>query len=106
MEKKIGQLIQERVKAERMEVTAFAKAINKERSNVYDIFKRDNIDIELLKKIGQVLGHDFFEDLLNPETKEKLMMKKGITKKVLLEIELTDDEINYLNIEDRIMNRE
>ena len=49
MEKIIGQLIKERVESLNMEVTAFAKAINKERSNVYDIFKRDSIDTKLLK---------------------------------------------------------
>lgn len=104
MKKKIGQLIQERVKAEKMEVTAFAKAINKERSNAYDIFNRDNIDIQLLKKIGQVLNYDFFQDLLAPETKQMLMMRKGVTKKVLIEIELTDDEIDFLNLEKKIVN--
>jgi len=106
MNKKIGQLIQERVKAQRMEVTAFAKAINKERSNAYNIFDRDNIDIQLLKDIGHVLGHDFFEDLLEPETKKKLMMRKGITKRVLVELDLTDDEINYLGLEKRIINQQ
>ncbi|MDR1370155.1 MAG: hypothetical protein LBJ72_08555 [Dysgonamonadaceae bacterium] len=104
MKKKIGQLIEERVRAEKMEVTAFAKAINKERSNAYDIFKRDNIDIMLLKKIGQVLDYDFFQDLLAPETKQMMMIKRGITKKVLIEIELTEDEINFLNIEKKLIN--
>jgi plasmid maintenance system antidote protein VapI len=102
MEKKIGEIIKERLEASRMEVTAFAKAINKERSNVYNIFSRGSIDTELLKKIGHVLGHDFFEDLLEPETKQKMMMRKGITKKVLLEFELTEEEIKFLNIDNKI----
>lgn len=106
MNKKIGQIIQERVEAEKMEVTAFAKAINKERSNAYDIFKRDSIDTMLLKKIGQVLNYDFFQDLLEPETKQKLMMKKGITRKVLVELELTDKEIDFLNLEKKLINYE
>ena len=102
MKKKIGQLIQERVEAEKMEVTAFAKAIHKERSNAYDIFKRDSIDTDLLKKIGRVLHYDFFQDFLEPETKQMLMMKKGITRKVLIEIELTEDEIDSLNIDKKL----
>ena len=104
--KKIGQLIQEHVEAEKMEVTAFAKAINKERSNVYNIFKRDSIDTKLLKKIGQVLRYDFFQDLLEPETKQMFMTKKGITRKVLVELELTDDEIDFLNIDRKIITQE
>jgi len=105
MKKKIGQIIQEHVEAEKMEVTAFAKAIHRERSNAYDIFKRESIDTELLKKIGQVLRYDFFQDLLEPETKQKLMMKKGITRKVLIEFELTEDEIDSLNIDKKLQNK-
>jgi len=104
MNKKIGQLIRERVEAEKMEVTAFAKAINRERSNAYHIFNRDNIDIQLLKEIGQVLNYDFFQDLLSDETRKMFMMKKGVTKKVLVEVELTDDEIEYLKIDKKLIN--
>jgi hypothetical protein len=105
MNKKIGQLIQERVEAGKWEVTAFAKAIQKERSNVYDIFKRESIDTDLLKKIGQVLMYDFFQDLLEPETKKMLMLKKGITRKVLVELELTEKEIELLNLERKIVEK-
>jgi hypothetical protein len=103
MKRKIGQLIQEKVEAEKMEVTAFAKAINKERSNAYDIFKRDSIDTDLLKKIGQVLHYDFFQDLLEPETKKMLMAKKGITRKILVELELSAEEIDILKIDKKIV---
>ena len=106
MKKKIGQIIQEHVEAEKMEVTAFAKAIHKERSNAYDIFKRESIDTELLKKIGQVLHYDFFQDLLEPETKQMLMREKSITRKVLVEFELTEDEINSLKIDKKLINKE
>ncbi|MDR2915586.1 MAG: hypothetical protein LBV74_12265 [Tannerella sp.] len=105
MEKKIGEIIKEHFEASKMEATAFAKAINRERSNVYDIFKRSSIDTGLLKKIGHILKHDFFEDLLEPETKRMLMMKKGVTKKVLLEFELTDEEIKFLDIENKIIEQ-
>ena len=103
MNKIIGEIIREHFEASNMEATQFAKAINRERSNVYNIFKRDTIDTGLLKKIGQVLRHDFFVDLLEPETKKMLMMKKGITKKVLFEFELSEDEIQFLNMEQKII---
>ena len=60
MDKIIGQLIEERVKSVNMDVTEFAKQIGRERTNVYNIFKRSRIDTGLLKKIGQVLEYDFF----------------------------------------------
>ena len=41
----------------------FAKELNCDRRNVYRIFKKENIDIHLLARISQILGHDFFRDL-------------------------------------------
>ena len=34
-----------------------------ERTNVYNIFKRKNVDIALLKKICIILSYDFFKEL-------------------------------------------
>jgi len=110
MNKIIGQLIKERVEAVNMEVTAFAKLINKERSNIYDIFKRDSIDTKLLKKIGQVLDYDFFQHLIEKETIEKLRIQEITRKsKVLLEVEISEDEIMKIGFEERvfkILNKE
>jgi len=103
MGKKIGQLIKERFEASGMEATQFAKLINKERSNVYNIFQRESIDTELLKKIGQVLRYDFFVDLLEPQTKKMLLMRQNITNKVYFECDLSDEELKDLNIEDKII---
>ena len=40
-----------------------AEQLHCERTNVYDIFKRDDMNAELIGKISVILGHDFFEDL-------------------------------------------
>ncbi len=34
-----------------------------ERTNVYDIFKRSDINIKLLQRISVILEYDFFKDL-------------------------------------------
>lgn len=104
MNKKIGQLIEERVKAQKMGVTEFANKISKERSNVYDIFKRDSIDTNLLKKIGQVLQHDFFQYFLEPETVQKIKISEDIKKsKILVELELNEDEIMKIGFEEKVL---
>lgn len=103
MKKNIGKLIQERVKSQRLGVTEFAKLINKERSNVYDIYKRDSIDTDLLKLIGQVLDYDFFQDLLEPETINKIIIKNSISNKILVEVELPESEFKQINITERII---
>lgn len=40
-----------------------AKELHCDRRNIYRIFLKDNIDIELLGRISQVLNHNFFKDL-------------------------------------------
>lgn len=40
-----------------------ARELNCDRRNVYRIFNRANIDIELLGRLSLILGHDFFADL-------------------------------------------
>ncbi|MDD4699198.1 MAG: hypothetical protein PHV07_02935 [Oscillospiraceae bacterium] len=103
MSKKIGTLIRERVKAVNMDVTEFAKLINKERSNVYDIFKRDSIDTDLLKKIGQVLDYDFFQDLLSPETIEKILITHSVSNEIFIAIKLSDADIAKVNLREKII---
>ena len=34
-----------------------------ERTNVYDIFKRDDMNVNLLAKLSVILHHDFFKEL-------------------------------------------
>lgn len=43
-----------------MKGTEFASLINRDRQVIYDIFKRESIDTELLQQISKVLNHDFF----------------------------------------------
>lgn len=63
--KTIGEMINEEVRRQQISIVDFAKMINYTRTNAYNIFKRNNIDIELLKRISTVLNHNYFEDLAN-----------------------------------------
>lgn len=44
-------------------VNWLAKELNCCRENVYDIFRRPNIDMELLRRLSVILKHDFFADI-------------------------------------------
>lgn len=105
MQKIIGQLIEERVKAQKLGVTEFAKLIGTERSNVYDIFKRSSIDTDLLKKIGQVLEYDFFQDLLEPETLKEIVLRHSMTNRIYVELSLSDEDVKNLGIEDKVVRK-
>lgn len=44
-------------------VSWFARQINCHRTNVYDIFNRESIDVALLIRISHVLNYNFFADI-------------------------------------------
>jgi hypothetical protein len=56
----VGKKIKEEIRKQNFSVTLFAKKINRSRNVVYDIFKRESIDTDLLNKIGKILNCDFF----------------------------------------------
>lgn len=41
----------------------FAGELHCDRRNAYNIFERRNIDVEMLRRVSVVLGHDFFKEL-------------------------------------------
>ena len=59
----IGQRIKEVLAKQHRPVTWFAKEIQCERTNVYNIFSRKDISTGLLQKISITLHHDFFKEL-------------------------------------------
>lgn len=56
----IGQLIEAELRRQERSITWFAKKLFCDRTNVYNIFKRQSIDTETLLRISQILHHDFF----------------------------------------------
>lgn len=56
----VGKKIKEEIHKQNFSVTLFAKKINRSRNVVYDIFRRESIDTDLLNKIGKILNCDFF----------------------------------------------
>ncbi len=59
----IGQHIHTILKRQERTPTWLASKICCSRQNVYEIFKKQNIDVELLKRICSVLSYNFFYDL-------------------------------------------
>ncbi len=59
----IGREIQRELHRQERTVSWFARQLNCDRTNVYDIFKRNNIDVQLLIRISQILHHNFLRDL-------------------------------------------
>lgn len=60
----IGRLVKTVFERSGMTVSDFARHLNCERTNIYTIFKRRTIDVELLVNISKILNYNFFEDIL------------------------------------------
>lgn len=61
--KSIGEIIEKEVRKRNIPIKRFAELISCQRNNVYDLFKRSKIDIIQLKRISEVLNHNFFSRL-------------------------------------------
>ena len=83
----------------RFSITEFAKKINTNRNNVYDIFTRKTIDTGLLLKIGEVLDHDFFQYYITDNTKSWIVNEKQ-------NIYTTNSEIKKLNKKISVLEKE
>ena len=59
----IGVLIKRRLKSRNQTAAWLAEQIPCDRSNIYNIFSRNDINSGLLQRISVVLEHDFFLDL-------------------------------------------
>ena len=76
-----GEKVQEYLKASGMSVSEFARQLNCHRQNVYDIFKRQDIDLPKLKRISKILKHDFVTELYGAET-PKVTLKLAVTVEI------------------------
>jgi len=59
----IGQHIKEVMRRQGVTATKLAVDICCTRPNMHKIFRKDNIDIALLRRISEALNYDFFKDL-------------------------------------------
>lgn len=64
-----GKSIEKAVRERGITVAEFARRIEKSRENAYDIFKRKDLDTELIRTISKVLGHDFLAESLGKQNK-------------------------------------
>ena len=73
----IGQRIREVLSQKHKPVTWLAREIDCERTNVYNIFRRQDIDTELLMRISVILHRDFFA-IFSKEAKRKISANPAI----------------------------
>ena len=60
----IGHLIKSVFDKSGMSVSELARQLHCERTNVYTIFKRRTIDVELLAMLSEIRNHNFLDDAM------------------------------------------
>ena len=100
----IGERIRLVFKKTGWSVAYFAQQIQKDRTIAYNIFKRKIIDTSLLYDISMALNTDFFQyfsdclaennKLIRMEKEKKSSPHPVKKKKILLELEITEEEYN------------
>ena len=73
-----------------LSVAQFAKLMNCDTSNIYNLFRRKKIDIELLIRVSKVLNHDFVEEICANNGYSR--NKTGNKVSIILEINAVDFE--------------
>lgn len=60
----IGHLIKAIFDESGMSVSELARQLHCERTNVYTIFRRRTVDVELLAMLSEILNHNFLDDAM------------------------------------------
>ena len=63
MDLHVGNMIREELERQERSISWFARKLSCSRTNVYNIFSRENIDLVLLIRISRILEHNFLEDI-------------------------------------------
>jgi transcriptional regulator with XRE-family HTH domain len=82
----IGYLIKEKVKERKLHIVDFAKALHCDRSNIYDIFERKCIDVELLIRISKILDYNFLSIYYEREVRFDFDPENDKNYKLIIEI--------------------
>lgn len=60
----IGQLVKSVFDSSHLSVSELARQLHCDRSNVYSIFQRRSVDVELLAKLSKILHYNFLEEAM------------------------------------------
>lgn len=95
----IGKVIATKAKELRIGPTELGEMIGTSKQNVYSIYRRNSIDAELLQKISEALGYNFFQLYIErlPEQIKGQTGQIAALKKELSEIKERYELLKQLN---------
>ena len=94
----IGSIIEQKFRESSMTVQEFSNKINRERTTVYGIFKRETIDIETLIRISHALNFDFINEIY---FNQKTVLQKPQT--IFIAVEVDKNLLSKLDLPDNFI---
>ena len=88
----LGKLIQSFVRKNHINSAELARKLGKTRQNIYDLYKRDDIEVKLFLSISEILQHDFIDDLYPSNEKKTDIDTIFDTLKLLVEEKLKQND--------------
>jgi len=62
-----GEILQEAIKNSGISITRIVEELGITRPTIYRKFKEDILDVNFVKNVGQIIGHDFSQDFTMPQ---------------------------------------
>ena len=62
-----GEIMQEAIKNSGISITRIVEELGITRPTIYRKFKDDTLDAKFVRRIGEIIGHDFSQDFTLPE---------------------------------------
>ena len=62
-----GEIVQDAIKSSGISITRIVEELGITRPTMYRKFKDDTLDANFVKRIGEIIGHDFAQDFTLPE---------------------------------------
>lgn len=62
-----GEIVQEAIKSSGISITRIVEELGITRPTIYRKFKDDTLDAKFVRRIGEIIGHDFAQDFTLPE---------------------------------------
>jgi AcrR family transcriptional regulator len=62
-----GEIVQEAIKNSGISITRIVDELGITRPTIYRKFKDDTLDAKFVRRIGEIIGHDFTQDFTLPE---------------------------------------
>lgn len=74
-----GEIIELVVRRDKISISELSRKLKVSRKSIYNWFKKENLSIEIINKIGDILNHDFIHEL--PDKYQELNMELKVVKK-------------------------